>query len=176
MEADMNQRFFILTVLSLTGCGMFVGDIDGIVPGVSTRAVVGFNLVTAGIPPGATIQTATLALQQGAGAGTPYADLGNMLVDHVDLGAAIDASDYGANTLLSGFGVFSTDAAFVVKSLEVGARVQADVTAGRTFSDFRLRFATNSNGDGSDDYTQFVDTEDAFNQGQSPLLTVTYVP
>lgn len=155
---------------------MFVGDIDAITSGVSQRAVVGFDLVGAGIPPGATIQTATLSLQQGGSGGTPYTDLGNVLIDHVALGAAIDAADYSGNTLLSAFGVFSTDNAFDVRSLEVGARVQADVTAGRSFSDFRLRFATDTNLDGGSDYTQFGDSEGTVPFGPNPTLTVTYLP
>jgi hypothetical protein len=156
--------------------GMFVGDIDGIIPGASSRSMVGFDLLSAGIPSGATVQTATLALYEAGGAGTPYTDLGNMLIDHVALGAGLDAADYNGNTLVAGFGVFSSDPSFAVKSLEVGARVQADLTAGRAFADFRLRFATNSNGDGSDDYTQFNDSEDFAPFGPKPVLTVTYVP
>jgi hypothetical protein len=155
---------------------MFVGDIDGISPGMTQRSVVGFDLIGSGIPSGATIVSATLALQQSPGWGTPYTDLGNLLVDHVDLGAGIDGTDFTGGTLAAGFGVLSTDAALVVKSLEVGARVQADLTAGRTFSDFRLRFAADSNGDGADDYIQFNDSENSAPPGPKPVLTVTYLP
>lgn len=162
--------------VNTAGAGLFVGDIDGIIPGASSRAVVGFDLTAAGIPAGATIQTATLSLEQNVGTGSPYTDLGNVLVDHVDLGLAVDATDYAANTLLAGFGTLSTDATLGVKTLDVGARVQADLTAGRTSSDFRLRFATDTDGDGNTDVAYFVDTENAFALGQPPLLKVVYLP
>ena len=156
---------------------LYAGDFDGSDLGIAGRAVVGFDLAGSGIPPGATIQTATLALfQGGTSTGTPYADLGNLLADHVDIGAALDATDYGGGTLAGGFGIFSTDGAFVVKSLEVGAQVQADLTAGRAFSDFRLRFALDRNSDFSDDFMQFNDVANSFGAGPAPTLTVAYLP
>ena len=159
-----------------TSAGMFVGDLDSIANGQSGRAYVGFDLAGAGVPPTATIQGATLSLQQAGGEGSPYTTLGNLLVDHVNLGAAIDVSDFAGNTILDGFGVLSTDTVIEVKSIEVGARVQADLAAGRTFSDFRLRFASSSDVDGANDYVQFNDSEDYAPLGPKPVLKVVYLP
>jgi hypothetical protein len=158
------------------GPGLFVGDGETLLPGLSIRAVVGFDLLGAGIPPGATIQSARLSVQQVVVEGTPYGDLGNVLVDHVAMGAAIDAGDSSGNTLLAAIGVLSTDALLVVKSLEVGAQVQADLQAGRAISDFRLRFASDTDADGFNDHVAFVDTENFLSLGQPPLLKVTYLP
>jgi hypothetical protein len=161
-----------------TGSGMFAGDLEGTYAGVFDRPALGFDLAGAGVPPTATIQAATLSLEQYAVWGNPYGsgNLGNVLVDHVELGASLDATDFDTHTLLAGFGVLSTDATLAVKTLDVAARVQADLAAGRTFSDFRLRFSTDRDVDGADDYAGFVDTENWAGPGAAPALKIVYLP
>jgi hypothetical protein len=159
-----------------TGSAPIVGDIEAIVPGDHVRAVVGFDLGGSGVPSTATIQSAVLSMRQIGTWSNPFTDLGHMLLDHVELGSSIDLTDFDAHTLHSGFGVFATAIVPAMNSLEVGVLVQADLAAGRTFSDFRLRFPTDLDRDDVNDYTAFVDSEDVTGTGAAPTLTITYRP
>ena len=97
-------------------------------------------------------------------------------MDSVNVGVGLDAADYFGNTLALAFGVLSTTATTGFKTLEVGPQVQANLTAGASFSDFRVRMVTEFNGNGSDDYTQFNNSTDAVGSGQKTTLTITYQP
>jgi hypothetical protein len=136
------------------------------------RGFVRFSL--GGIPGGAEVVSAVLYLAQADVSGTPYATLGTMRVDHMDLGAGIDAGDYFAAALVSDIGVLSANPLLETKALDVTLRVAADLTAGRTTSDYRLRFPLQDDGDAVVDTAHMEDMENHKGSGQLPLLVVTY--
>jgi hypothetical protein len=155
--------------LSTAGAAI-TGDLDGAAPGLGYRQFYSFDL--ASLPAGSTVTAATLRLYQAATTGTPYVDLGSVIVDHLIYGDALDAADFSAAPLAANVGAIATDGAVEYKTLSVTARVQADLAAGRTRSQFRVRFSTmDSNNDAGNDFAQFNDAEAAFNP---PVLAITY--
>lgn len=146
-----------------------VGDTDGTFANV-TRGFVRFKLED--IPAGATLIAAELRLFQFQVMGTPYTSHGSLVADHVNLGGTLDATDFAAVPIQAGIATISTDATLEYKSTRVTASVAVDIAAGRTTSDFRLRFVLGSDADGVDDFV-------SFNDGMSPsdvapMLVVTY--
>jgi hypothetical protein len=126
------------------------------------------------IPTGATVLSATLHAQQVSVTGTPFADLGpNVVVDHVDIdlgaGPGLDAQDYNSAAFSLAIGSLSSGVALGSKWVDVTAAVQADVTAGRTKSDFRLTFALATDGNADIDQVMFTDAE-----ASGPALLVTW--
>ena len=107
----------------------------------------------------------------GGGSGDPYGDLGDLLVDHVELGAGLDAGDFASPALEETVGTFST-ARFGTKSLEVTLQLLADLGAGRTHSEYRVGFARLTDDDGEIDSAVFHDEELARDHG--PRLVVIY--
>jgi hypothetical protein len=148
-----------------------VGDTDGSFLNFA-RGFARFDL--SGLPSGSTLVSAVLALDQAALTGLPYDMLGDVVVDHVDIGPGLDSTDFGAAALDADVGILSSDATLGTKTLEVTTQVAADLAASSPTSDFRLRFPTGSDADGADDYTEFNDGEDSFASGQIPRLIVTY--
>ena len=156
------------------GAGPGLGDLDEILPGLSFREFYSFALSS--IPGSVTIESAVLRLYQaGAGAAT-YASLGNVIVDRVDLGAALDAADFSGGTLTPAIGTLSTNATIEYKTLDVTTAVLADRNAGRARSDFRLRFGiADGNNNGANNNVQFTDAEDSCcGVNRPPQLVVTY--
>ncbi len=115
-----------------------------------------------------------LRMHQSAVIGAPYATLGSVIVDHVDIGLTLDAADFGAAALQAGVGLLSSDATVGPKSLDVTSQVLADIAAARPRSGFRLRFPVASDADAADDFAQFNDGEDSFGNGLLPFLIVSY--
>ena len=149
--------------------GLFVGDTS---TNVSVRAFVSFPLV--GIPAGATVVAARLEMAQGGVFGSPYAELGNLIVDHVDLGLALESLDYVNPAIRGEVGTLTFVATLGVYGLDVGERVQADLDAGRTRSEYRLLFEVPLSLDGGPDGSLWVDSADAGASGAPPRLTVTF--
>jgi hypothetical protein len=161
------------TVVTGAG-GPLVGDFDAVQPNVGYRQFFSFSL--AGIPAGATVTNATLQLHQQITFGTPFATHGVVVVDHVDYGATLDAADYLGGTITAGIGTIASDATAGIRTLDVTARVAADIAAARTRSQYRLRFSVlDTDNDGASDYTQFCDAENSISgTGTLPVLLVTY--
>jgi hypothetical protein len=152
-----------------------VGDTEGLMATGPFRSFVTFSL--AQIPAGATVTEATLRLRQGAVFGTPYA-LGTVVAEHVTFalpGPA--AADFASAAVSPGFDTVSTDAALVVRAVDVRARVLLDLAAGRPRSQFRLRFTpVEANGDAASDAAAFEDSANDLGTGDPPTLTVTFTP
>jgi hypothetical protein len=149
------------------------GDLDAvpIATGNGYRVFYSFDLTA--LPPGGTIGSATLRLYQESVQGNPYGELGNVVVDHLDYGAALDSADFDAPALTSNIGTLSSNANLEYKSLVVTSRVLADIAAGRPRSQFRIRFSGNDgNNDGSNDNATFTDGE--WLLGNYPKLQVTF--
>lgn len=154
-----------------TGSSPITGDLDAGAPGMGYRQFYSFDLSS--LPAGSSVTSATLRLYQASVAGSPYVDLGNVIVDHVDYGAALAGAAYNAVALASNVGVLSSDATIAYKTLVVTARVQADVAAARTRAQFRVRFSNvDSNNDAGSDFALFTDAE--FLGASVPMLVVKY--
>lgn len=124
------------------------------------------------LPAGSEIVRATFVVGQEGGAGTPYTNLGSVVVDHVDLGAILDASDFDATALTTSHGTLSTDATLEAKSLDITALVQADRLAGRTQTDLRLRFEISGDSDATADFAIWNDAAGSGHTGALPLVMV----
>ena len=133
------------------------------------RGFVSFNIMS--IPPGSTIISAALRMYQEGVNGTPYTNLGSISVDHVDYGPNLDAADYDQAALQENIGILSNNATLEFKTLDVTARLQDDMDHGRTRSQYRLLFPTETDNDGVEDATFFTSANVGDN---TPELVVTY--
>jgi len=156
-----------ITGLVTTDLNLVVGDSLG---EGGMRNVVGFDISS--IPSGSTIVSATLRMYQYSITGTPYS-LGTIAVDHVNFSTSIDSGDYSGGTISSSIGTISNNTTVEYKTLAVTAHVQADLTAGRTSSQYRLGFTTTV-GPGSDNMALFESAENYGSTGNRPELVVTY--
>jgi hypothetical protein len=137
---------------------------------LGNRMFFGFDLSS--LPSDAIIVSARLqATDNGAGSGDPYATMGDLLLDHVDVGASLDGTDFAAPALSSGIAILSHVRAGA-KDAEVTAAVAADVAAGRSTSDFRAGFRDLTDGDSSIDTAVFQ--SDSYDPGHGPRLVVVY--
>lgn len=130
----------------VTDWGIGVGD--SAPNNTTAKGFVGFDISSIA---GRTAVSATLRVYQAnIYGGTPYTDLGNILVDHVNFGSSLDSGDYSAGALTSNIGTISNNSTLEWKTLDVSSYVQADINAGRTSSQFRFRFYPNdTDSDGS---------------------------
>lgn len=154
--------------------GPLVGDFEQFSPGVGYRQFYSFDIST--IPAGAHIVSATLRLYQAVVVGSPYVNLGNLIVDRVDIGAALDGVDFNAAPLTANLGTLSTNATIEYKTLDVSTAVQADLGASRSKSQFRIRFSLRDfNNDGLRDLVQLTEAEDSCcHVSKPPELVIEY--
>lgn len=143
---------------------------------VGWRQLYSFDI--ASIPASTTIASATLRLYQCDVVGTPYASLGNVIVDHVTYGSTFDPSGsaYDGAVALN-IGTLSATTSLGYRSLNVTSRLQNDLVASRVNSQYRLGFSIqDANSNGNDDFVQFTDAEDSLCAGtatnQPPQLAV----
>ena len=154
--------------------GPLTGDYEHNNPGVGYRQFFSFGL--ADIPDGATIVSASLELFQTNDYGSPFTDLGNVVVDHLDYGATLDGDDYDMLALTANIGTLSVNTTEGYKILDVTTYVQTDSAAARDYSQYRLRFSVRDNdNDGARDSVSFTDAEDSCcSTGNLPKLVVEY--
>jgi len=133
------------------------------------RAYLSFDLVT--LPDSIIVIEATVNLYQVVSIGNdsscfpiwdvPGGDTLFCIMDHIDYGAYLDTSDWGAGnpghpkTLTSNIGVISDDTTIEYKTLDVTRYVQADIDDGRKRSQFRIRFPIDTDHDERDDRLEF---------------------
>lgn len=164
------------TVLSLkTDVEAPVGDAEGD-EGNSVRIRSFFSFPISSLF-NKTIVSATLRLYQSSTVdGAPYTDLGNVIVDHIDLGESLDNSDYNKTAMTSNIGTLSSSPSEGFKTLDVSTYVNSDVSAGRQGSQFRLKFSPNeSNNDNGNDNVAFGTYEEILvPAGSKAQLVVTY--
>lgn len=136
-------------------------------PPVGLRAFLSFDLAAAGIPAGATVDSAVLTFVLGFSAGTPT-ELGDLLVDQVEYGNVLDAGAYDrAFPVNQGMGPIDLSSPTGTKALDVAAAVQECLTAPRPEAQFRMRFQSETDGDMEHDQV-------AGFLGTPPLLVVIY--
>lgn len=139
---------------------------------VGRVALLSFSLVD--LPAGVEIESATLGIHQlDETFGTPYPDLGVMVVDSVGLGAGVDGADAVSAALIPLLGTLSTSVAPGERTLDVTAAVLADIAALRTRSEFRIRFFLATDGDGQQDTVQVRETGGS-GTGAPPTLVIAY--
>ncbi len=150
----------------LTNTQTAVGD-TAVNTGV--RGFVSFDIGS--IPPGRTILSATLRMFQEAVNGTPYTDLGNIKVDHIDYGPTLDGADYSLPALEDDIGTISENATLEFKTLNVTESLQDDMDHGRTRSQYRLLFPTQTDNDSVEDAAFFTSANIG---GHTPELGIIY--
>lgn len=98
------------------------------------------------------------------------------IMDHINYGAYLDTSDWGAGdpgnpkTLTSNIGIISDDVTIEYKSLNVTRYVQADIDTGRIRSQFRVRFPIDTDQDGRTDELYFYSSRTT----PAPYMPVRY--
>jgi hypothetical protein len=138
-------------------------------PEQGIRGFLSFDLSS--IPSGAPVVSATLRVQQNQVSGDPYTALGPLLLDQVVYGTVLDAGAYDRSFPTNqAFAMLATDTTLGPKETDVTVAVQDDLAAPRTRSQFRLRFAIDTNGDGLGTAARF----DGPLSANPPLLIVTY--
>lgn len=174
----------LLTTPDLVGTVSNTGYVTPQALGVGDRTPPGSQEITfrgfltfdlAALPPGATVLSATLTIHQIYVFGTPYTTLGALLVDQVVFGTVLEAGAYGRSFPTSQGIPLSFDATLGPKVVDATMQVQADLAAGRTLSQWRVRFVLE--GDGN----TLADQADLGAPGNSaapthPTLVVTYRP
>jgi hypothetical protein len=79
--------------------------------------------------------------QRGDDTGSPFEELGSVLVEHVSYGESLDLDDYDATPLQPTVGVLSSDRGAGYRSVDVTKAILDDLVNGRSTAQFRLRFA-----------------------------------
>ncbi len=123
---------------------------------------------------GSTIKSARLRMYQAYTQGSPYADLGTIVVDHVYVGVILDPLDFDGGTITNNIGTLSSAATEEWKELDVTEAVQQDYAEERDNSQFRLHFLQGSDSDGVIDAAFFEDGENNAGTANQPALVVTY--
>jgi hypothetical protein len=161
------------------GIETVVGDVDGDINGSLVRGLIQFPLDS--IPRGAIVTEAKLVLFQCKVAGHPFTKLGNVVVEEVTYNDPFDTSAFNSPRIGPALGVLSNNTTLEKKTLIITPTIQADLKAGRLFSQFRLRESIfDGNADSVTDYVAFG-TVGFFHHlcrglppGKDPLLIVTY--
>lgn len=174
IESDGSRDGFVRSdgFVRVVGNGPGVGDLDAARLGLGMRMFYSFPLHR--IPTDAIITSVTLRVFQEGMLGQPFADLGELLVDHVDPGTALDPGDYAGNTLTAEAGSLAVGFEERYVNLDVEACVARDQEEGRERSWFRLHFPRDSDLDGISDVLLLNDGENSRNTWNLPLLEVIY--
>jgi len=185
--SEYYSTLFVVT----TSDGCIAGDgWDVIVGGENyDRSYLSFDLTS--LPDSITVIEATVNIYQFRSGGNnmlevfpiwdvPGGDTLFCIMDHIDYGAYLDTSDWGAGdpghprTLTSNIGVISDDATIEYKSLDVTRYVQADIDDGRKRSQFRIRFPIDTDHDGRNDCLDFYSSSSAHHPPLHPYMPVRY--
>ena len=130
------------------------------------------GFVITGIPADASVIAARVVVTQVGVSGTPYTDLGDsIVVDHIDVDGDFDLPAMDAPALDEAFATLSDSNAPGERAAEVTDQIRADLDAGRTRSEFRLRFPVDTNADFGQDIAEFVRTS---SEGTPPVLIVSF--
>lgn len=155
----------------------YTGDLEASFrPGYYGRQLFAFPLGTPA--DGIHVISATLRLYQGEVEGDPYGKNGVVVVDHVNYVPDPGADSYDGQTLERHIGTLSTNPFLEVKTVDVTEAVRADVAAGRTHAQFRLRFHNEIHlpiVDSVNDYVRFTDAEGRDSE-PTPELVIRFNP
>jgi hypothetical protein len=153
-----------------------VGDLDGYLNGETVRGLVMFDV--AAYPTTDTVATAVLRVDECAVVGAPFsfADSNPIVVDH--LGPQPPSIGlYAGGATGTNLGTISDDTISGYHSLRVDSAAQHDITAGQTYSSWRLRFLyVDGNHNGVSDFVAFRGVKNGVCTGNStrlPALIIT---
>lgn len=154
-----------------TNAAITPGD-DG--NGVAYRSTLGFDL--GALPSGARVTAAMLDVAQCQVGGNAFGALGPLVLDHIDLTLGLTDAAYGGQTLESNIGTISSTTGTGSRTLDVTTAVQADMSASRRVTAFRLRFRDHdTNADAVADFVQIALSRDQHCIDQpDPRLHVSY--
>lgn len=149
-----------------------VGDFALTTGASPARAVSYYSFDVSDIPAGATIKSATLSLFARDTLGNPQGMMVLVRVDHVNYGANFPQTLLGATGLDFNFATINDIGTIGRKEIDATAQLQADIDAGRSTSQFRLRGAIATNADNITDMAFLTDGEDSFGTGEVPMLII----
>jgi pSer/pThr/pTyr-binding forkhead associated (FHA) protein len=140
------------------------------------RGFMSFDLSE--IPPGATVDIVDLEFYQSQISGDPYGKLGTLELEHVDYGSSLDEDAYDTPAMDSARLGAQVEAGqwYTVSSDVVADWLQDDITNGSRRFQIRLRFSTETDGDGEEDWISVEPGGSILGSSRAPRLTVTYVP
>lgn len=134
------------------------------------RAVYMFELEA--LPPLGELTSATLYVTQQSVSGNPYGRLGPLVVDHIDAGTDLDPSDFDGGTLESAFATVTTSQAGGTFGIPIAVQILDDQANGRPRTSFRLRFAADDDGSGTENLATLSDST---SQGVEPRVVIYLV-
>lgn len=146
-----------------------VGD-GGFAPGEPRKTFQAFwSFDLSQIPAGARVRSARLSLYVRDTIGDPNTAIVLARMDHVNYGATFPLTLFPP-VLEFDFDQINDLATVGRRELDVTAQVQADVAAGRSRSQYRMRGAIDNNLDANFDAVLLTDGEDSQGSGELPML------
>ncbi len=140
------------------------------------RGFLSFDVT--GIPADATIESAELQFYQSEVTGDPYGKLGGLVLDLVSYGSSLDDSAYDAPAMGS-LPLSPLPAAgqwYMVSDATLLSWVQNVVTSEQAYFQVRLRFSTETDDDGEEDWIAIQPGGSFLGSSKSPTLIITYTP
>lgn len=128
------------------------------------------------VPAGGTVTSAVLSLFLRQTAGDPDGMMVLIRLDHVRFDDVFPATPLTPQVLEANFDQIDPTDVVGRRLIDVTAQVQADLDAGRTRSQFRLRGAITTNNDAVADVAFFTDGEDSQGSGELPFLDLVVEP
>ena len=124
------------------------------------------------------VQSIQLRFYQVDVTGAPYAKLGFPQLQHVDYGSTLNNAAFDTPVLHSATLTPHTGPGqwYNITASDIGDWIEADLAAGRTRTQLRLRFSTETDGDGLQDTASFESGDNYYGTGNVPQLTITYAP
>jgi hypothetical protein len=153
------------------------GEISGTPPvELVARGFMSFDL--SGIPANATIKSVELRFYQVVFDGDPYAKLGTLVLQHMDYGDSLDGTDFQLAELdsLNLTPQTAPGSWYAVSTADLVSWVADDLNAGRSRTQFRLRFTTDADGDGVVDMVRIESGNNDRGTGNVPQLVIVYTP
>ena len=142
---------------------------------VGPTVAVGFYAFdVAALPADAEIVSATMRFYVMERSGDPQEMMVLMRVDHVNYGSVFPQTRFGSQMLDANFAQVEDLLTIGYRDVDVTEQLQADVEAGRSTSQYRLRGAINSDSDADADYLTLNDAEDNLGNERVPVLLIQY--
>jgi len=135
------------------------------------RGFVTFDLSV--LSPGAIVTDATLRFYEYGPVGD-VGGLGNVIAQHLDYGSSLGSEDYDLTPFAEETVQMPTPSDLWYQ-VDVTSFVQDDLTHGRSRTQIRLRFHTETDGDGNEDWIYIESGEDYGGTGRRPLLRMMVI-
>ena len=152
------------------------GDLAILTGELVARGFMSFDL--SDIPAEATIQSVELRFYQKEILGSPYEELGNLVLEHVYYGAILDDGAYDTPAL--GTAVVDTEpsaqAWYVLSDPTLVDWLQSSMDTGLPRQQFRLQFSQETDGDGQEDWIAIQSGGGILGSRQAPQMVITFAP